>query len=255
MNIATWNVNSLNVRLPHVLQWLETHQPDVLALQEIKLVDEKFPLSEINAAGYQAIFSGQKTYNGVAILSKIASTEMAKGIANYVDEQQRVLAATINDIRVINVYVPNGQSVDSDKYHYKLTWLEHLHAYLTEQIARYPKLVILGDFNIAPGDEDVHDPVLWEGQVLCSEPERMALQKLCSAGLTDSFRLFAQPEKSFSWWDYRAAGFRRNLGLRIDHILVTEALAKTCKQVIIDKVPRGWERPSDHAPVMAEFAI
>jgi exodeoxyribonuclease-3 len=254
MKLVTWNVNSLKVRLPQVLDWLAAHQPDVLCLQETKLEDANFPAAEISEAGYQVLFSGQKTYNGVAILSKTPAVEAITAIPGFVDVQKRVLAATIGDVRIVNVYIPNGQSVDSDKYQYKLGWLEALTAWLADELARYPKLALLGDFNIAPEERDVHDPKAWEGQVLFSQPEREAFRKLTGLGLTDSFRLFEQPEKIYSWWDYRMNAFRRNMGMRIDHILLSEALAQTCIACTIDKEARKAERPSDHAPVMVETA-
>jgi len=253
MKIATWNVNSLNVRLPQVLEWLASEQPDILALQETKLPDEKFPVAEIEAAGYQALYSGQRTYNGVAILSRTRGSAAIRELPGLDDPQRRVLAATFGGVRVIDLYVPNGESVDSDKYRYKLGWLEKLADWLTVELNAHPKLVVLGDFNIAPEPRDVHDPKRWEGSVLFSEPERAALQRLFSLGLHDAFRLFDQPEKSFSWWDYRMQGFRRNHGLRIDHILISDALRVSCQACRIDKGPRANERPSDHAPVVAEF--
>ena len=253
MKIATWNVNSLKVRLPQVLDWLAAHQPDVMCLQETKLEDVNFPAAEIAAAGYQVLFSGQKTYNGVAILSKAPVSEVTTAIPGFEDVQKRVLAATIAGTRVINLYIPNGQSVDSDKFQYKLGWLEALTAWLADELARHPRLVVLGDFNIAPEECDVHDPKAWEGQVLFSQPEREIFRRMVDLGLADSFRLCEQPEKSYSWWDYRMNAFRRNMGLRIDHILLSPALAATCKSCIIDKEARKAERPSDHAPVMVEF--
>jgi exodeoxyribonuclease-3 len=253
MKLASWNVNSLKVRLPQVLDWLAAHRPDALCLQETKLEDPNFPLADITAAGYQVQFSGQKTYNGVAILSKLPAGEVQFGIPGFADEQKRVLAATIGEVRVIDVYIPNGQSVDSDKYQYKLGWLKALTAWLAEELARHPKLALLGDFNIAPDERDVYDPKAWEGQVLFSQPEREAFRQLLDLGLSDSFRLFEQPEKLYSWWDYRMNAFRRNMGLRIDHILLSGALAKTCKSSVIDKEARKVERPSDHAPVVVEF--
>jgi exodeoxyribonuclease-3 len=255
MKIATWNVNSLKVRLPHVLQWLEAAQPDVLAIQETKTVDENFPLAEIEAAGYKAVFSGQKTYNGVAIFSKVEAVDAMTDIPGLDDPQRRILAATINGVRVVNLYVVNGSEVGSEKYAYKLDWLAKVTAWLQEQATQYPKLVVLGDFNIAPEDRDVHDPAAWIGQILCSEPERTALQAIQSIGLSDVFRQFGQPEKAFSWWDYRAAGFRRNLGLRIDLILASTVLADSCTGCVIDREPRTWEKPSDHTPVIAEFSV
>ena len=254
MKLAAWNVNSLKVRLPHLLDWLALAGPDIVCLQELKLEDAKFPRAELEAAGYQAAFLGQKTYNGVAILSKSPLTEVTAGIPGFEDEQRRVLAATIDGVRAICVYCPNGQAVGSDKYAYKLRWFTALRVYVAEELKRFPQLAIAGDFNVAPEDRDVHDPKAWEGQVLVSDAERAALRALTELGLKDSFRLFEQPEKSFSWWDYRMMGFRRNAGLRIDHILVSGELAKRCTSSIIDKAPRKLERPSDHAPVMAEFA-
>lgn len=254
MKIATWNVNSLRVRLPHVLQWLAAAQPDVLAIQETKTVDEQFPLAEIEAAGYQAVFAGQKTYNGVAILSKQAASDVVTDIPGLDDPQRRILAATIDGVRVVDLYVVNGSEVGSDKYAYKLDWLAKVTAWLQQQAVQYPKLVVLGDFNIAPEDRDVYDPVAWAGQILCSAPERTALQAIQALGLSDVFRQFEQAEKSFSWWDYRAAGFRRNLGLRIDLILASKALADACTSCVIDREPRTWEKPSDHTPVVAEFS-
>ena len=252
MKIATWNVNSLKVRLPHVLDWLGTNQPDALCLQETKMEDAQFPLAELQQAGYQAVFSGQKTYNGVAILSRTAAQDVVAGIPGFADEQKRVIAATIAGVRIVCIYVPNGQSVDSDKYQYKLSWLAALQEWLQEELARYPKLALLGDYNIAPEDGDVYDPQAWEGSVLVSGPERAAFHELLQLGLRDSFRLFEQPEKSYSWWDYRMMAFRRNMGLRIDHILVSQALQ--CSACSIDKAPRKLERPSDHTPVVAEVA-
>ncbi len=252
MKIATWNVNSLKVRLPHVLDWLAVNQPDALCLQETKTEDANFPAEELLQAGYQAVFSGQKTYNGVAILSKVEAQDVVMGIPGYNDEQKRVIAATIDGVRVVCVYIPNGQSVDSDKYQYKLSWLAALQAWLREELARYPKLALLGDYNIAPEDRDVYDPQAWQGNVLVSEPERAAFQGLQQLGLRDSFRLFEQPEKTYSWWDYRMMAFRRNMGLRIDHILISQTLE--CTSCTIDKAPRKLERPSDHTPVVAEVA-
>lgn len=253
MKIATWNVNSLKVRLPHLLDWLASSQTDVVCLQETKLEDAKFPLREIEAAGYQAAYSGQKTYNGVAIVSRMPLEEVQTGIPGFADEQKRVLAATIAGVRVVCVYIPNGQSLESDKYLYKLAWLDALIPWLQAEMARYPRLALLGDYNIAPEDRDVHDPAAWAGNVLVSEPERARFRALLELGLTDAFRRFEQPEQSFSWWDYRAAGFRRNLGLRIDHILLSHELAARCTGVEIDKAPRKLERPSDHTPVSATW--
>jgi exodeoxyribonuclease III len=251
MKLATWNVNSLKVRLPHLLEWLPVAQPDVVCLQETKLEDAKFPRAEIEAAGYQVAFSGQKTYNGVALLSRAPLMEVQAGIPGFEDEQKRVLAATIENIRVVCVYIPNGQSLDSDKYPYKLRWLDALIAWLKDELSRHPRLALLGDYNIAPEDADVHDPAAWAGNVLVSEPERARFQALADLGLKDAFRLFPQEEKSYSWWDYRQGAFRRNLGLRIDHILLSPELAAGCSACVIDKTPRRWERPSDHTPVIA----
>jgi exodeoxyribonuclease-3 len=254
MKIAAWNVNSLKVRLPHLVDWLAQTQPDVVCLQELKLEDAKFPRADLEAAGYHSAFSGQKTYNGVAILSRTALAEVSTGMPGFADDHKRVIAATAGGVRVVCVYCPNGQAVGSEKYAYKLRWFAALKDYLSAELARYPALAVAGDFNVAPEDRDVHDPKAWEGQVLVSESERAALQALCALGLKDSFRLFEQPEKSFSWWDYRMMGFRRNAGLRIDHVLVTAALAQRCTASTIDKAPRKLERPSDHAPVIAEFS-
>lgn len=254
MKLATWNVNSLNVRLPHVIDWLASDQPDVLCLQETKQEDAKFPYDALKEAGYNAVHSGQKTYNGVAILSPHAIEDVQFGIPNYVDEQKRVVSATINGIRIVCAYIPNGQAIDSDKYQYKLGWLNAFTTWLKNELATHPNLVLLGDYNIAPEDRDCHDPAAWIGQVLVSEPERAAFKQLVALGLHDSFRLFEQPEKSFSWWDYRMMGFRRNFGMRIDHILVSDALKLACKSCVIDKTPRKLERPSDHTPVILELS-
>lgn len=253
MKIATWNVNSLRVRLPHVLDWLAREQPDVLALQETKTEDPKFPAAEIEAAGYRAVFSGQKTYNGVAVLSRSAAEEPVMDPAGLDDPQRRILAVTVEGVRVVNLYVPNGSEVGSDKYEYKLSWLAGVRDWLRDELARWPRLVVLGDFNIAPEDRDVYDPAAWHEKILCSTPEREAFRNLLALGLGDAFRRFEQPERSFTWWDYRMNGFRRNLGLRIDHILLSPALAETCLACRVDLEPRRLERPSDHAPVMAEF--
>src|SRR3989339_1359930 len=253
MKLATWNVTSLKVRLPHVLDWLAANPVDVLCLQETKQPDSDFPQAELQAAGYYSVFSGQKTYNGVAILSRTPVSDVQIGIPDFADEQKRVIAVTISDIRVVCVYVPNGQSIDSDKYRYKLGWLAALHGWLKQELMRYPKLALLGDYNIAPEDRDVYDPEAWEGNVLVSEPERQKFRNLLQLGLRDCFRLFEQAEKSYSWWDYRMMAFRRNMGLRIDHILVSEPLAAQCRSCVIDKTPRKLERPSDHTPVVAEL--
>ena len=254
MKLATWNVNSIKVRLPQLLDWLATAKPDVLCLQELKTEEPKFPRAELASAGYQAVVLGQKTYNGVAILSPSEPADRSEGIPGFADEQRRVIAATIGDTRVICVYCPNGQAVGSEKYDYKLRWFAALKEYLAAELQRHPKLAVAGDFNVAPEDRDVHDPKAWEGQVHVSEAERSAWQALLGLGLTDTFRLFEQPEKIYSWWDYRMLGFRRNAGLRIDQILVSAALAKSCTGCIVDKAPRKLERPSDHAPVVAEFS-
>ncbi len=254
MKLATWNVNSLKVRLPQVLDWLGTHQPDVLCLQETKLQDENFPRDEIEAAGYQSVYVGQKTYNGVAILSKQAGSEVVTTIPDFDDTQKRMIAATYGDMRIICVYVPNGENVESDKYQYKLKWLPALTQWLQNEILHYPRLALLGDFNIAPDNRDVYDPEAWAGQVLCSQPERDAFYKLLSLGLVDSFRLFDQPEKSYTWWDYRMMAFRRNRGMRIDHIILSNELARISTACLIDKAVRKLERPSDHAPVIVELS-
>ncbi len=253
MKIASWNVNSLRVRLPQVLEWLEDNPVDVLALQETKMVDEDFPVEEIQQAGYQAEYSGQKTYNGVAILSKQAGSDVVKDIKVLDDPQRRILALTVDDVRVLNLYVVNGKEVGSDKYEYKLDWLKKVTAFIKQDIKKYPNYVVLGDFNIAPEDADVHDPAAWKDKILCSAKERAALQAVTDIGFVDTFRLFDQEENTFSWWDYRATGFRRNLGLRIDLILASSVLEASCSYSVVDKAPRSNERPSDHAPVMAEF--
>ncbi len=251
MKIASWNVNSLKVRLPHLLDWLAEQQPDALCLQELKLEDQNFPLAEIEAAGYQAAFFGQKTYNGVALLARSPIADVVTGNPHFPDEQKRLIAGTVGDIRVICAYMPNGQAVGSDKYDYKLRWLDALAVWLQEELARYPKLALCGDYNIAPDDRDVHDPKAWAGQILCSDPERAAFRRFVDLGLSDSFRLFEQPEKTFSWWDYRMLGFQKNLGLRIDHVLLSPPLAAAGIAAGIDRAPRKRERPSDHAPVWA----
>ena len=273
IRISAWNVNSLKVRLPHVLRWLQDQeqkkQPiDALCLQELKLTDDKYPHQELEAAGYLSLAAGQKTYNGVAIivrkaaLAPIASDtattflKPSRNIPNYQDEQQRILAATIpfagmQPIRLISAYFPNGQSPDSDKFIYKLSWLKALKTWLGTELQQNQRLALLGDFNIAPEDADVHDPKTWEGQNLVSPPERSAFQELINLGLHDSFRMFEQAPKIFSWWDYRMMGFRRNAGMRIDHILLSEDLKEKCNASLVDKEPRTWEQPSDHAPVIA----
>lgn len=253
--LATWNVNSLNVRLPHVLDWLNANPIDVLCLQETKQEDQKFPYDELKTAGYHGLHFGQKTYNGVAILSKSTPTEVTLGIPQFEDEQKRVISATINGIRVVCVYIVNGQAIDSEKFIYKLRWLEALNTWLKSELKQYPQLVLLGDYNIAPDDRDCHDPAAWAGKNLVSPPEREAFQQLLALGLHDSFRLFEENAGHFSWWDYRMAAFRRNMGMRIDHILVSNALKQKCLSCIIDKTPRKLERPSDHTPVVLTLAL
>lgn len=253
MKIATWNVNSIKVRLPQVLQWLADHQPDILALQETKTIDENFPKADIEAAGYHVIFSGQKAYNGVAIITRKKAENITADIPDLIDPQRRILAANIGDWRIINLYVPNGENIFSEKYQYKLQWLNKIQNYIQQQMSEHKNLIVLGDFNIAPEERDVYDPARWQGQVLFSDPEKTAFQNLLSIGLKDSFRLFEQVPASFSWWDYRMASFQRNLGLRIDHILISENLTKKCVSCLIDKEPRKLTQPSDHAPVEVQF--
>lgn len=253
MKVASWNVNSIRVRLQQVLDWLANEQPDVLGLQEIKMPTDDFPVAEFAEAGYVAEVDGQKTYNGVALLSRAAGSDIHRAIPDFADEQKRAIAGTFAGTRVINLYVPNGKAVGDEKYDYKLSWLTALSKWVAAEVAAHDKVIVMGDFNIAPDDRDVHDPDEWAGKILCSEPERAALQSLLALGLTDSFRLFEQDEQLFSWWDYRAAGFRRNRGLRIDLLLVSDTIAKTCAASRIDKEPRRLERPSDHAPVIVEF--
>ncbi len=255
MKIATWNVNSMNVRQGHVIEWLQSQDPDVLVLQEIKQPTDKFPVDALRAIGYSSIASGQKTYNGVAVVSKTEATNAVTELPGFDDPQRRVLATTIKNIRIIDLYVPNGSEVGSDKYRYKLGWLASLRDYVQSEMREHENVVVLGDFNIAPADEDVHDPEKWGDAILCSPLERQALAALLDLGLTDVFRKFDQPEKTFSWWDYRAAGFRRNAGLRIDLILSSASMAERCTASYVDKEPRRWERPSDHAPVIAEFDV
>lgn len=257
MRIATWNVNSLKVRLPQLMDWLATQQPDVVALQETKTQDTDFPAEAIRSCGYEVVFSGQKTYNGVALLARqpLQLTDVQPGIRDFIDEQKRVIAATVDGVRIISVYVPNGQSLDSDKYRYKLDWLAALREHLQAEQGQHEKLVVLGDYNIAPTPEDTHDPAVWEGQILCSEAERAALQALLELGLEDCWHKSLHPTTRFTWWDYRQAGFRRNLGLRIDHILASRALAERCSHCDVDIAPRKNERPSDHAPVTADFNL
>lgn len=255
MKIATWNVNSLKVRLPHLLDWLSANPDlDVLGLQELKLEDDKFPHAELAAAGWHAVVNGQKTYNGVAILARTPPQHVVRDIPGFDDPQRRVIAATVGGVRVIDVYVVNGQAVGSDKYEYKLRWLAALRDYLAAELQQHPLLAVVGDYNIAPTDADVYDPVAWGNDVLCSPPEREALAALLGLGLTDCFAAHPPEGNRFTWWDYRQAGFRRNLGLRIDHVLASAALADTLVATRIDTAPRKLERPSDHAPVIAEFA-
>ena len=254
MRLATWNVNSLAVRLPQLLDWLKLHQPDVLCLQETKLADDKFPHAAIGDAGYQVEWFGQKTYNGVALLSKQPATDVVRNIPGHDDHQARVIAGTIQGVRIVCVYVPNGQSVESEKFPYKLAWLTALREWIAKELAAHPRLALLGDYNIAPEDRDVHDPVAWAGQVLCTPEERAHFKGLIAGGLHDSFRLFEQAPKLYSWWDYRMLAFRKNQGLRIDHILVSDALKPHVTGCVIDKVTRKNERPSDHAPVICELS-
>ena len=256
MKIASWNVNSLNVRLPHLLDWLKQAQPDVVGVQETKLEDHRFPDDALAEAGYRSVFHGQKTYNGVAILARQSHpADVQIGIPDWEDEQARVIAATVGGIRIINLYVVNGQAVGTEKYAYKLRWLDAVHAWLAAELQAHPQLVVLGDFNVAPDARDVHDPALWgDDSILTSTAERAALQRLLDLGLADSFRVFEPEDGHFSWWDYRAAGFRRNLGLRIDLILASAALKPRLRAAGIDREPRTWERPSDHTPVWLELA-
>lgn len=254
MQIATWNVNSLTVRQPQVLQWLLQHQPDVLCLQETKLTDDKFATEPFEAAGYHVAFWGQKTYNGVALISRHPIEAVVKNIPAFEDDQARVITATVQGVRVIGAYFPNGQSPESEKFQYKLRWLQALQSWVQTELTRYASLVLLGDFNIAPDDRDVHDPLSWAGQIHCTPQERAHFQSLLQLGLSDAFRLFEQAPKSWSWWDYRNLAFRRNKGLRIDHILVSQALAPRVRSCFIDKAPRANERPSDHAPVVMTLA-
>ncbi len=255
LKIGTWNVNSLRVRLPHLLDWLEQASPDIFALQEIKVTDDQFPLAEIEQAGYKAVFSGQKTYNGVALISKQTGEDIITDLPGLDDPQRRVLGAKFGDVYILNLYVPNGSEVGSEKYDYKLNWLNHLQSLVRDLLEEHKHLALMGDFNIAPEDDDVHDPDEWQGKILVSDPERAQFQQLLAQGLSDCFHLFEHEEKSFSWWDYRAAAFRRNRGMRIDFILASQKLAENCKACHIDKAPRKLERPSDHTPVVAEFDL
>ncbi|MEO8716837.1 MAG: exodeoxyribonuclease III [Burkholderiales bacterium] len=255
MRLATWNVNSVKVRLPQLLDWLVAAQPDVVCLQELKSVDVNFPLAALEGAGYACAVNGQKTYNGVAILARAPLADIALDLPGFADEQKRVIAATVQGVRVVCVYCPNGQAVGSEKYEYKLRWFAALRNHLAAELGRHPRLAVAGDFNVAPEDRDVHDPNAWEGHVHVSAPERAAWRELLALNLQDSFRLFEQPEKTFSWWDYRMLGFRRNAGLRIDHILLSPPLAQSCAASTIDKAPRKLERPSDHAPALVELRL
>ncbi len=253
LKVASWNVNSLNVRLPHVLAWCGAAAPDILALQETKMTDDRFPVEDLLEAGYHSVFSGQPTYNGVAILSREPGSDPVTDVPGLDDPQRRILAATYGEVRVIDLYVVNGKEVGSDKYEYKLEWLARVTDWIADEMQRFENVIVLGDFNIAPDDRDVYDPEAWHERILCSTPEREALQRMLDLGLSDTFRQFEQPEKTWSWWDYRQAAFRRNMGLRIDLVLASEALAAKCTAAYIDKEPRRQERPSDHTPVIAEF--
>ena len=255
LKIASWNVNSLNVRLPHVLAWCDVTSPDVLALQETKLPDERYPQQELLDAGYHSVFSGQKTYNGVAILSREPATDPVTDIPGLEDPQRRILAATVGNVRIIDLYVVNGSEVGSEKFAYKLHWLERVTAWLETEMEQHQNVIVLGDFNIAPDDRDVHDPEEWREKILCSTPERDALKKILAMGLQDTFRMFEQEERSWSWWDYRMNMFRRKLGLRIDLVLASKAMAERCVASYVDIEPRRQERPSDHAPAVAEFKM
>lgn len=254
MKIATWNVNSLKVRLAQVLDWLRATRVDVLCLQETKMQDQNFPVEAFTELGYQCVFAGQKTYNGVALVSRLPATDLATDFPGFDDPQRRILSADIDGWRILNLYIPNGQETGSEKYAYKLGWLEQLNEYARALLAAQSRVVLCGDFNIAPEDRDVHDPELWRDRVLCSAPERAAFRSLLALGLHDTFRRFEQPPDTFTWWDYRAAAFRRNLGLRIDHVLCSDALCETLSACDVDIAPRRLERPSDHAPVVAQFS-
>jgi exodeoxyribonuclease-3 len=254
LKIASWNVNSLNVRLPQVLAWLEFAGPDLLALQETKLTDDRFPVAELEEAGYHSVYSGQKTYNGVAVLSRAPATDPVTDIPDLDDHQRRILAVTVGDVRLVNLYVVNGSEVGSEKFDYKLHWLDRVTRWLEQEIEQHRNLVVVGDFNIAPDDRDVHDPDAWHEKILCSSLERDALQRILDLGLKDTFRLFEQEKGIFSWWDYRMNMFRRKMGLRIDLVLASGAMAQRCTASYVDIEPRRQERPSDHAPAVAEFS-
>lgn len=253
MKIASWNVNSLRVRLPHVLDWLASAKPDILVLQETKMTDDQFPEADIREAGYHVVFNGQKTYNGVAVLSKVPAEEVLFDLPGLEDPQRRIVAARFGDLQVLNLYVVNGSEVGSEKFAYKLDWLEKVTAWVGEKVKQHQKFIILGDFNIAPTDRDVHNPKSWHEKILCSTPERNALKKLLNLGFSDSFRLFEQDDELWSWWDYRSGGLENNKGLRIDLVLTSDLLSEQCVASYIDKEPRTWDRPSDHAPAVAEF--
>jgi exodeoxyribonuclease-3 len=255
MKLATWNVNSLGVRMPHLLDWLASAQPDAAVLQETKLEDERFPHEQLMEAGYHAVFHGQKTYNGVAMLSREPADAVVRNIPAHGDPQARVIAGTVGGMRLVGAYFPNGQAPGSDKFIYKMGWLDALRAWLAGELAAHPRLVLMGDFNIAPEDRDVHDPVAWAGQIHCTDEERAHFRALLDLGLHDAFRLFEQPPKSWSWWDYRGLAFRKNQGLRIDHILVSDALRAQVRACEIDKARRKLERPSDHAPVIVDIQL
>jgi len=250
VKLATWNVNSLAVRLPQLLDWLAANPVDTLVIQETKLTDDKFPHAPIEAAGYEVKWFGQKTYNGVALLARTPPADIVRNIPGFVDEQARVIAASVGGLRVIGAYFPNGQEPGSDKFAYKMRWCDALREWVKDELVRHPELVLMGDFNVAPEDRDVHDPVAWAGQIHCTDEERAQFRGLVALGLVDAFRLFEQPPKSWSWWDYRNLAFRKNQGLRIDHVLVSEALRGRVRECVIDKAPRKNERPSDHAPVI-----
>jgi exodeoxyribonuclease-3 len=250
MRLATWNVNSLAVRLPQLLDWLAANPVDAMVLQETKLTDDKFPRAELEAAGWRVAFHGQKTYNGVALLSRSDATDVVKNIPGHDDAQARVIAGTVAGVRTIGVYIPNGQAPDSEKFVYKMRWQDALREWVRSELAQHPQLVLMGDYNVAPEDRDVYDPIAWAGQIHCTPEERAQFRGLLELGMVDAFRLFEQPPKSWSWWDYRNLAFRKNQGLRIDHILVSQALQTRVSACVIDKLPRKNERPSDHAPVI-----